>query len=290
VEVDLPERASRQAIEGDTGTSTHNFALIVLDVDGTMVDRSLVISPRLQRVASRAREAGAITTIATGRMLRSARSFALKIGANGPAICYQGAITFLPQDGQIIRHRRLGSELARETLLALSDVEVHVNVYIDDEIYVTGITDWAEGYADRMGVELNIVESLLPLAEREPTLILAVAEPDRMNAVVEGVQGSLGGRATVTHSLPHFCEIGSVEARKDGAVAALAATMGIGRERVVAFGDGEGDASMLEWAGLGISIDGGHPDALAAGDSTAGGPETDGVARALEDLLARGMI
>ena len=259
-------------------------------MDGTMVDRDLVISPRLRRVAARVREAGAVITIATGRMLRSARPFALKLGANGPAICYQGAVTFLPEDGRIVRHRRLEPAPAFEALSLLDDTGVQVSVYIDDEIYVTGINEWAEGYAGRMAVELKVVESLRPLAERRPTLILAVAEPNEMGALVTSVRDRLGDSAKVTRSLAHFCEIASVEAGKDRAIAAMAASMGIGRERVVAFGDGEGDAAMLNWAGLGAAVEGGHPDALAAADSTVAGPADDGVARILEELLGTGMI
>ena len=261
-----------------------------MDVDGTMVDRDLVVSSRLRRAAARVREAGAVITIATGRMLRSARLFSLKLGANGPAICYQGAMTFLPGDGRIVRHLRLEPEPARDALALLEGTGAHVNVYVDDEIYVTGVNEWAEGYAERQALELNIVESLLPLAERRPTLILAVTKPEHMEPVVARVRAGLGDRAKVTRSLAHFCEIGSREAGKDKAVAEIADSMGIGPERVVAFGDGEGDAEMLEWAGLGVAVEGGHPDVLASGDSTIPGPREDGVAKVLEDLLARGMI
>jgi len=255
-----------------------------------MVDRDLVLSPRLRAAAARVREAGAVITIATGRMLRSARPFALKLGANGPAICYQGAVTFLPDDGRIVRHTRLEPAVARDALTLLERTDAQVNVYIDDDIYVAGVDEWAEGYAARMKVALNIAESLTPLAERRPTLLLAVAEPQEMEALVVNVRAALGDRAKVTRSLPHFCEIAAKEAGKDRAVAAIAASMGIGQERVVAFGDGEGDAPMLEWAGLGLAVEDGHPDALVAGDSTVAAPAKDGVANVLEDLLAKGMI
>jgi len=255
-----------------------------------MVDRDLVISPRLQRVAGRVREVGAVITIATGRMLRSARPFALRLGANGPAICYQGAVTFLPADGRVVRHRRLEPALARDALALLKGTGAHVNVYIDDEIYVTGVNEWARGYAERQAVDLNVVESLLPLTDQRPTLVLAVADPDDMESLTANVRDRLGDRAMVTRSLPYFCEIASKEAGKDRAIAAIAASMGIGPERVVAFGDGEGDAAMLEWAGLGVAVEDGHPDALTAGDFTMAGPAEDGVAKVLEELLAKGAI
>jgi len=262
----------------------------VLDVDGTMVDRDLVISERLKRAAARVRETGGVITIATGRMLRSARRFALTIGANGPATCYQGAVTFLPENGRIVRHRRLGPDEARAALAAVDGTGAQVNVYIDDEIWVTTVDEWAAGYAQRMETELHVVESLQPLAERRPTLVLAVAEPATVAGLTDEVRSRLGDRVMVTRSLPHFCEIADSESGKDRAVAAIAATMGIDRKRVAAFGDGEGDTSMLAWAGLGVAVEDGHPDALAAGDIVAPRPADDGVAKMLEDLLAAGLI
>jgi hydroxymethylpyrimidine pyrophosphatase-like HAD family hydrolase len=56
----------------------------------------------------------------------------------------------------------------------------------------------------------------------------------------------------------------------------------------VAFGDGNNDAAMLAWAGLGVAMPHAAPSALAAADLIApeGDPET-ALARAVELVLGR---
>ena len=51
-----------------------------------------------------------------------------------------------------------------------------------------------------------------------------------------------------------------------------------------------GDAEMLGWAGLGIAVGDAHPDALKSADLKIAGPESDGVAQALEELLDRNLL
>ena len=57
-------------------------------------------------------------------------------------------------------------------------------------------------------------------------------------------------------------------------------------DEVVAFGDMPNDAEMLAWAGRGVAVANAHPDALAAADEVTASNDLDGVAVALERLLA----
>jgi hydroxymethylpyrimidine pyrophosphatase-like HAD family hydrolase len=44
------------------------------------------------------------------------------------------------------------------------------------------------------------------------------------------------------------------------------------------------DLEMLEYAGVGVAIEGAHPRVLAAADRTAGGPRLEGLATAFAEL------
>ena len=68
-------------------------------------------------------------------------------------------------------------------------------------------------------------------------------------------------------------------------MAFLAEHLGFARERTVAFGDGENDVELLEWAGYGIAVADAHPRLQAVADWTCPGPNELGVASVLEALL-----
>ncbi len=67
------------------------YRLIVLDVDGTLVDRDRRISQATLHALASAQAAGIRVTLATGRMFASARPYSEKIRADAPLILYNGA-------------------------------------------------------------------------------------------------------------------------------------------------------------------------------------------------------
>ena len=87
-----------------------------------------------------------------------------------------------------------------------------------------------------------------------------------------------------------FCEVEAAGAGKDNAIAHLADRLGVGQSGVVAVGDGKGDQSMIEWAGLGVAIENGHPGAIAAADLVIASPDRSGLAEFLEALADSGKI
>ena len=260
------------------------YAAIVLDIDGTMVGPDRVVPDRLKAAAMAAEKAGAVVLIATGRMLSSSLHFANELGTRSPVICYQGALTVDSDRETVLRHERLDRDIASLAIETLDQFGAHVNVYVDDEVYIERSSPWTEGYAERMNLEPIIVDNLAPLAARRPTLVLGVVEPDATE-LVAATRSAVAGRAMVTHSLPHFCEVGHTAAGKENALQHLADTWEIPPARFAAFGDGAGDAGMLKWAGLGVAMESGHPDAILSSDRRAPGPPGIAVAKILEELL-----
>ena len=55
---------------------------------------------------------------------------------------------------------------------------------------------------------------------------------------------------------------------------------------MIAFGDMPNDVSMLAWAGRGVAVGNAHPEVLAVADEVTATNDEDGVAQALERVLA----
>ena len=71
---------------------------------------------------------------------------------------------------------------------------------------------------------------------------------------------------------------------KGRALDVLCRRFGIGPERVLAFGDNVNDVEMLEFAGLGVAMANGSPEALAVADRITASNDEDGIAVMLEEL------
>ena len=265
-----------------------NYSLVALDIDGTMIGDDRIVPADLFDAIARIQSFGTTVSVATGRTLTPALRISQQAGVTGPIICFQGAMTYDQATRSEIRHVRLDEKTTAAAITRLKTSVPEVMLFVDDDVWVEKRSEWANGYGARMGVAIKDVDSLLSMAHKRPTAVIGIGDPDIVGRLVEELAEQLDGSALVTHSLPMFCEVEAADAGKDRAIAHLAETLGVGRHGVIAVGDGKGDQSMIEWAGLGVAVAGGHPDAVLAADRLIAQPEEHGLANLLNELADRG--
>jgi Cof subfamily protein (haloacid dehalogenase superfamily) len=228
------------------------------------------------------RRAGARFVIATGRMVQSARRF---VTGDEPVVCYQGAVVADPASGDFLRHEPIPLELAREVVEAVADEGFHLNCYVDDELYVAEETPEAHAYADLNRVAMHVVGDLRRWLDEPPTKLVSVGDPHALDALERRMKARFDGRLYISKSLPHFLEFASPEVTKGSGMAFLVEHLGLERERTVAFGDGENDVELLEWAAYAVAVESAHERVLAVADYVCPPPEQEGVAQVLEAWL-----
>ena len=220
--------------------------------------------------------------VVTGRMFRSVRRYLV---GDEPVVCYQGAVVAEPATGRFLRHEPIPLELAREGIEAVVAEGFHLNCYVGDELYVAEVTPEARAYADFQQLAIHPVGDLLAWLEEPPTKLVAVGDPDELDGLEERLKARFGPRLYISKSLPYFLELASPEVTKATGMAFLAEHLGFARERTVAFGDGENDVELLEWAGFAVAVEEAHPRVLAVADLVCPGPADEGVAQVLEAFL-----
>ncbi|PWH18257.1 MAG: Cof-type HAD-IIB family hydrolase [Ardenticatenia bacterium] len=240
--------------------------LIALDLDGTLVGRSLLI-PERNRAALRAAMAqGCRVTIATGRSLVPTDRFARELGLNAPLILYQGALIQDYRDGTVIHRQTLPLPLAREIAIFATARQLAIQVHAEDGPAFTPRTN---PLAARMqaitGVPATQVEDLVTWLERPPLKILFLETPEGACERIRELRERFGERINVVRSHDLIVEVTAPQVSKGHALAILAAHLGIPRAATLAMGDHDNDAEMLAWAGLGIAM----PKASAAARNAA---------------------
>ncbi len=223
--------------------------------------------------------------IATGRMFRSVRPYLARGGLADPVVCYQGALVAEPESGEFLLHEPIPLEVAREAIGELDAAGFPPNCYVDDGLAVSRHTAYSEAYAAFQHIPVSEVGDLLVWLDRPPTKLVAVGEPADLAALRERLAPRFDGRLYMTTSLPWLLELGHTGVSKATGVAFVADRLGVDRAQIVAFGDGENDVEMIEWAGYGVSVELGHERLRAHADWICPGPEEDGVARVIESFL-----
>jgi Cof subfamily protein (haloacid dehalogenase superfamily) len=245
------------------------------------------LRPRTLRAIAAAHDAGIRVILVTGRMFRSVRPYAQAAGITDPVICYQGAVVADPVSGRFLRHEPIPLELAREAIAAVQAEGYPLNCYVDDELYVAEHTSASESYASFQNLEVHAVGDLLAWLKEPPTKLVAVGDPVELDALEQRLLDHFAGRMYISKSLPYFLEFASPEVTKGTGLAFLAEHLGFSREETVAFGDGENDVELLEWAGYGVAVENAHPRVLMVADFVCPPVTEEGVAQVIEAALAR---
>jgi Cof subfamily protein (haloacid dehalogenase superfamily) len=244
-----------------------------------------VLRPRTKAAIAAARAAGLHVILVTGRMFQSVRRYAVEAGLDDPLVCYQGAVVANPLTGEFLRHVTMPLPEAREVIAAVEEQGFAILVYVDDELYVARERPESDAYADFQHLVVHPVGDLLAWLPKAPTKLVTVGDPAALDTLEAEMKARFDGRLYISKSLPHFLEFADPEVTKAAGLGFVADRLGFSRERTVAFGDGENDVELLEWAGYAVAVANAHDRVLALADFVCPSVDEEGVAQVIEALL-----
>ena len=244
-----------------------------------------MLRPRTRAAIAAARAEGIRVILVTGRMYQSVKRYLDAAEIDDPVVCYQGAVVADPRTGEFLRHEPIPLELAREAIEAVVAEGYHLNCYVDDELYVREVTPEAREYADFQGLEIHAVGDLAEWLDRPPTKLVAVGDPVELDGLEVRTKARFDARLYISKSLPFFLEFASPEVTKAAGLDFLAGHLGFDRERTVAFGDGENDVELVQWAAFGVAVANAHERVLAVADYVCLSVDEEGVAQVIEAYL-----
>lgn len=262
--------------------------MIATDLDGSLLDSGGSVPAENVAAAREAAEAGIIVTVVTGRRFGSAVPYARQIGVAHPFVCFNGADA-MRTDGTRLWHQPLELEVARECLAICRERGIYVQSYIGDEMFVRDATVEELAYYEANFATRGIAAGDAVFDPREaPTKLLMITEgAEATRETMKFFEDVFRGRAYVTSSGVRFVELMHAEVNKAAGLARLAAELGVAMEDVMAIGDGENDALMLERAGLGVAMGNARPGPRAAADVIAPTNDERGFAWAIRELALR---
>ncbi|MGB9803670.1 Cof-type HAD-IIB family hydrolase [Desulfofundulus sp.] len=264
------------------------YRLLAVDLDDTLLGKDLQISEKNRRALALARRAGVVVTLATGRMYRATLPYARALEIDAPLITYQGALVKHAVTQEVVAHRPVPLAFALDIISRVRTRGYHINIYLDDHLYVERHTEESKLYQSISGVEATAVGPLVPFlkeAGQDPTKVLVIAREEELDELALQLRPLYGDDLHITKSKPYFLEFSHPRATKGDALAAVAAAYGFKREEVIAVGDSYNDLEMIEWAGLGVAVANARPQVKARADYVTASNEDGGVARVVEKFI-----
>lgn len=268
------------------------YRLAAVDIDDTLVGPDGVVSAENAAAVATLVDRGVHVVLASGRSHANMLPFHAQLGLGaGPVVSSQGALVReAAPDGAVWQVAPIAPALVEALTRDGRARGCAVEQYRLDGVYLDTRTRWTEYDQSRNVDRQRLVPDLLAVGADDPVLkIIWLDDPDRIAATAPAAAARYAGTLVVTPTDPPYLEFTAPAVTKAEAVALVAARLGVARDEVLAFGDGNNDASMLAWAGLGVAMDHARPAAIAAADrvAPAGDPET-ALSRAVALALGEG--
>lgn len=273
---------------------------VFLDIDGTYADHGLAPDAHVEAVRA-ARRLGHLVFVCTGRPLAMVPAHILEAGFDGTIT---GAGARVELDGQVLKDTRFDQDLAGRIVDALDAHDVAYILEAPESLHGrTGVDRRLREvlgpiFADRpqhdgvLGTDVDPLEDILgPMQYSDDLRAVSYAKISCFDSdvplkklvdllgpqvgLIPSSLSALGDRAG---------EIFMAGTHKAVGIQVVEEHLGLDRADIVAIGDSANDIEMLEYAGVGIAVEGGHPAVLAVADRFTAGPAGNGVALAFAEL------
>ncbi|MBS5112786.1 MAG: HAD family phosphatase [Coprobacillus cateniformis] len=270
--------------------------VIIMDVDGTLTNSKKVVTPKTKEALLKAEEKGAILILASGRPTSGLMDLARELKMDqyhGLLVAYNGSKVIDCKTNEILFNQALSVEEGKAVLEHMKKFE-RVRPMIDrgEYMYVNNVYDnWITWkgepfdviqYESRGGkFKLCEVDDLAAFVDFPLNKILTTSDPEYLQAHYQEMMEPFKDTLSCMFTGDFYFEFTAQGIDKAKALDTVLLPMGYHREEMIAFGDGHNDASMVNYAGIGVAMANAVDDLKAIADEVTLSHDEDGIAASL---------
>ena len=266
------------------------YKLLVLDVDGTLLNDEREISKRTLAALLKVQQMGVRIVLASGRPTYGLMPLAktLELGNYGGfVLSYNGCQIIKAQNGEILFERRINPEMLPYLEKKARKNGFAIFTYHDDTL----ITDSPDNEYIKNEALLNNLkiireDEFSTAIDFAPCKCMLVSDKEKaLIGLEQHWEKRLAGTLDAFRSEPYFLEVVPCGVNKANTLGALLEHLGVTREEVIDVGDGVCDVTMLQLAGMGVAMGHSQDSVKVCADYVTASNEEDGVALAVEKLI-----
>jgi Cof subfamily protein (haloacid dehalogenase superfamily) len=282
-----------------SNVATPSIRLLALDIDGTLLNPQFQISDVDMSVLRRAREAGIEVALVTGRRHDFALPIAEQLGFDLWLISSNGAIT-RSLSGETFYRDMLPATVCRRLCEAMLEFRGNTVLTFDKRgkgaIVLEHMNELENSIRRWLENNLQYIDFVIPVENSlvtDPVQAMFCGPIARMHQALTALQGChLADEITVLRTEYPVRDLSIVDiltkdCTKGHALERWAKYRGVPREQVMAIGDNYNDIEMLAFAGYPVIMGNASEDLRNRGWKVTRSNDQNGVAAALEPILAR---
>lgn len=236
-----------------------NKKILILDIDGTLVNSNKEITPRTYDALMKIQELGHIIVLASGRPYNGMKQYVEELNLDkkgGYAISFNGGMIVDCMTKKPIVEKKIPKAYVRPIYEYAVKNDIGMVTYEGDTVITgTRIDDYMEYEARLNYLPLIEISDFVDYVDFDVTKCLLTAEPDiKAPRCEHELKKMLEPGLNVYRSEPYFIEITTKGVDKAATILELLAILDIPREDSICCGDGFNDATMVKYAGVGVAM------------------------------------
>jgi Cof subfamily protein (haloacid dehalogenase superfamily) len=263
----------------------NRIALVVSDVDGTLVTHDKRLTDGAKRAVQRLHDAGVDFTITSSRPPVGMRFFVEPLGITLPVGPFNGSSIVDPHLKPIEQHL-IPAAAARRSVEVLDQFGVDVWLFTNEQ-WVIRRDDGKYVPHERNTIKFDPIfaDDLSPFMIAACKIVGASADPGLLERCEIAMQKALGTQATAIRSQSYYLDITPPGQDKGTFVEAMAKRLDISTDSIATIGDMQNDLAMFKKSGLSIAMGNATDDVKQLASHVTSSNEEEGFAGAIEFIL-----
>jgi Cof subfamily protein (haloacid dehalogenase superfamily) len=230
------------------------IALVVSDVDGTLLTKDKTLTEGAKGAVRRLHEAGIGFTITSSRPTIGMRFLIEPLAITLPVGAFNGSYIVDPQLKPIEQHL-IPASAAQRSLDVLNEFGIDIWLFTSD-LWLTrhGDGEYVPHEIRAIRADPTIVDDFAPYLTAACKIVGSSADAALLQRCEVTMQQALGAQATAVRSQSYYLDVTPPGYDKGTFVRAMAKRQGISTDAVATIGDMQNDLAMFKTSGVSIAM------------------------------------
>jgi len=267
------------------GTATRAIAAVLADVDGTLVTKDKVLTPRATQAVRRLQERGVVFAITSGRPPRGLRMLVEPLGMQVPMAAFNGGSIVLP-DMTVVDERVVPADIAPAVIATMLEHGLDSWIYHTTDWYVT---DPDAPHVRRESGTVQFPPTVVPtfqgLLDRVVKIVGVSDDHDRVARCEAAAQQRFASSVSAVRSQPYYLDVTHPDANKGVVVERLSRYFNVPPQQIATLGDQANDVLMFRRSGVSIAMGNAGEDVQRQATHVTDSNADEGFASAIERFV-----
>jgi len=261
------------------------IALVVSDVDGTLLTKDKILTDGAKAAVRRLHDAGIGFTITSSRPTIGMRFLIEPLGITLPVGPFNGSSIVDPQMNPVEQHL-IPVSAAERSLEILNQFDIDIWLFTHDKwLTRNGDGEYVPNERRAILAEPTIVADFSPYLSSACKIVGSGSDPALLERCEAAMQNALGAQATAIRSQSYYLDVTPPGRDKGTFVQAMARRLQLSTDAVATIGDMQNDLPMFAGSGLSFAMGNATDDVKKAATHVTASSEEEGFAKAVEMIL-----